>query len=114
MLESPESLKAFESKVGQKWAKEIIIDYYSRSPILYLTVSTGIMIGVRTAEVSWPSCVTAIIHDHDHQSLHHEAQCIFIILMIMIRTEEGWLLGPMVKILTIMAKQNPTPGGLSR
>jgi len=59
VLESPESLKAFESKVGQKWAKEIIIDYYSR-------------------------------------------------------TEEGWLLGPMVKILTIMAKQNPTPGGLSR
>ena len=74
MLESPESLKAFESKVGQKWAKEIIIDYYSRSPIMI----------------------------------------ILIILMIMIRTEEGWLLGPMVKILTIMAKQNPTPGGLSR
>ena len=37
-----------------------------------------------------------------------------MILIIMIRTEEGWLLGPMVKILTIMAKQNPTPGGLSR
>lgn len=30
------------------------------------------------------------------------------------RTEEGWLLGPMVKILTIMCKENPTPGGLSR
>ena len=36
MLESPESLKAFESKVGQKWAKEIIIDYYSRSPIVIM------------------------------------------------------------------------------
>jgi len=59
VLESPANLKAFESKVGQAWAKEIIIDYYSR-------------------------------------------------------TEEGWLLGPMVKILTIMAKENPTPGGLSR
>ena len=39
---------------------------------------------------------------------------IIIMILIMIRTEEGWLLGPMVKILTIMAKQNPTPGGLSR
>ena len=76
MLESPESLKAFESKVGQKWAKEIIIDYYSRSPIV-------IMITI-------------------------------LIMILLIRTEEGWLLGPMVKILTIMAKQNPTPGGLSR
>ena len=76
VLESPESLKAFESKVGQKWAKEIIIDYYSRSPIV-------IMITI-------------------------------LIMILLIRTEEGWLLGPMVKILTIMAKQNPTPGGLSR
>ena len=75
MLESPENLKAFEGKVGQKWAKEIIIDYYSRS----LTMDM-----------------------------------IIIILVMMLRTEEGWLLGPMVKILTIMAKQNPTPGGLSR
>ena len=73
MLESPESLKAFESKVGQKWAKEIIIVYYSRSPFL-----------------------------------------VIILTMTLTRTEEGWLLGPMVKILTIMAKQNPTPGGLSR
>ena len=55
MLESPENLKAFESKVGQKWAKEIIIDYYSRSPISYLTDNTAIMIGVRTAEGSWQS-----------------------------------------------------------
>ena len=31
VLESPANLKAFESKVGQAWAKEIIIDYYSRS-----------------------------------------------------------------------------------
>ena len=77
VLESPENLKAFEGKVGQKWAKEIIIDYYSRSPIRIILI-------------------------------------ILIILMMIIRTEEGWLLGPMVKILTIMAKQNPTPGGLSR
>ena len=35
-------------------------------------------------------------------------------ILTLFRTEEGWLLGPMVKILTIMAKQNPTPGGLSR
>ena len=33
VLESPANLKAFESKVGQAWAKEIIIDYYSRSRV---------------------------------------------------------------------------------
>jgi len=30
------------------------------------------------------------------------------------RTDEGWLLAPMLKILSVMAKDNPTPGGLSR
>ena len=75
VLESPANLKAFESKVGQAWAKEIIIDYYSRS-----------MANILMAMVN----------------------------MFFLRTEEGWLLGPMVKILTIMAKENPTPGGLSR
>ena len=30
------------------------------------------------------------------------------------RTDEGWLLAPMLKILSVMAKENPTPGGLSR
>ena len=59
VLESPKTLKEFEQKIGQKWAREIVVDYYSR-------------------------------------------------------TEEGWLLGPMVKILSVMAKDNPTPGGLSR
>ena len=75
VLESPANLKAFESKVGQAWAKEIIIDYYSRSRTNILTANVN---------------------------------------MFFLRTEEGWLLGPMVKILTIMAKENPTPGGLSR
>ena len=75
VLESPANLKAFESKVGQAWAKEIIIDYYSRSRANILTANVN---------------------------------------MFFLRTEEGWLLGPMVKILTIMAKENPTPGGLSR
>ena len=37
VLESPANLKAFESKVGQAWAKEIIIDYYSRSRTNILT-----------------------------------------------------------------------------
>ena len=75
VLESPANLKAFESKVGQAWAKEIIIDYYSRCRTNILTANVN---------------------------------------MFFLRTEEGWLLGPMVKILTIMAKENPTPGGLSR
>ena len=98
MLESPENLKAFESKVGQKWAKEIIIDYYSRSPISYLTDNTAIIRGGLLAIMIIKVFTMSII----------------LILILMIRTEEGWLLGPMVKILTIMAKQNPTPGGLSR
>ena len=59
VLESPTTCKEFEGKVGQAWARQIVVDYYSR-------------------------------------------------------TEEGWLLGPMVKILTIMCKENPSPGGLSR
>ena len=93
MLESPESLKAFESKVGQKWAKEIIIDYYSRSTAMMIDIKIIIVI------INMISIMTTNM---------------IMILIIMIRTEEGWLLGPMVKILTIMAKQNPTPGGLSR
>ena len=44
MLESPESLKAFESKVGQKWAKEIIIDYYSRSTAMMIDIKIIIVI----------------------------------------------------------------------
>lgn len=59
VLESPKTIKEFESKLGQNWAREIVVDYYSR-------------------------------------------------------TDEGWLLGQMVKMMTIMAKENPTPGGLSR
>jgi len=59
VLESPKTRKEFESKAGQKWAREIVVDYYTR-------------------------------------------------------TEPGWLLGPCVKILTVIAKDNPTPGGLSR
>ena len=31
MLESPGDIKAFESKAGQAWAREIVVDYYSRS-----------------------------------------------------------------------------------
>ena len=58
-LKSPGSIKEFESKAGQAWAREIICDYYSR-------------------------------------------------------TDEGWLLASMVKIMTIMCKENPSPGGLSR
>ena len=30
------------------------------------------------------------------------------------RTDEGWLLAPLLKILSVIAKENPTPGGLSR
>ncbi|XP_023344347.1 uncharacterized protein LOC111713656 [Eurytemora carolleeae] len=59
VLESPKTCKEFESRVGQNWAREIIVDYYTR-------------------------------------------------------TEEGWVLGLMVKMLSVMAKENPTPGGLSR
>jgi len=59
ILQSPKNCKEFESRAGQKWAREIIVDYYTR-------------------------------------------------------TEEGWLLGALVKILTVIAKENPTPGGLSR
>jgi len=59
VLESPKNRKEFESKAGQKWAREIVIDYWTR-------------------------------------------------------TDEGWLLAPMLKILSVMAKENPTPGGLSR
>ena len=98
MLESPESLKAFESKVGQKWAKEIIIDYYSRSTAMMIDIKIIIVI---INIISFMTIIMILI-------------LIMILMIIMIRTEEGWLLGPMVKILTIMAKQNPTPGGLSR
>jgi len=59
VLESPKNVKEFESKTGQKWAREIVIDYWTRK-------------------------------------------------------DEGWLLAPMLKILSVMAKENPTPGGLSR
>jgi len=59
VLESPKTAKEFESKAGHKWAREIIVDYYTR-------------------------------------------------------TEDGWCLAQLVKILTIIAKENPTPGGLSR
>ena len=57
-LQSPKSCAEFESKSGYKWAREIIVDYYTR-------------------------------------------------------TEEGWLLGCMVKVLSVKAKKNPTQGGLS-
>jgi len=59
VLESPKNCKDFEGRNGQKWAREIIVDYYTR-------------------------------------------------------TEEGWLLGPLVKMLSVIAKENPSPGGLSR
>jgi len=59
VLESPKSIKEFESRKGQQWAKDIVIDYWTR-------------------------------------------------------VDEGWLLAPMLKILSVMAKENPTPGGLSR
>jgi len=59
VLEIPTDRKGFETKIGQKWAREIVVDYYTR-------------------------------------------------------VEPGWLLGPMVKILTVIAKENPRPGGLSR
>ena len=58
-LEIPRSCGEFENKNGMKWAREIIVDYYTR-------------------------------------------------------TEEGWLLGCMVKVLEVAAKENPTPGGLSK
>ena len=48
----------FESKAGFAWAREIIVDYYTR-------------------------------------------------------TEEGWLLGCMVKVLSVSARHNPCQGGLS-
>ena len=48
----------FESKAGLAWAREIIVDYYTR-------------------------------------------------------TEEGWLLGPMVKVQSVSARTNPCQGGLS-
>ena len=41
VLESPANLKAFESKVGQAWAKEIIIDYYSRCRTNILTANVN-------------------------------------------------------------------------
>ena len=59
VLESPKSCAEFENKNGMKWAREIIVDYYTR-------------------------------------------------------TEEGWLLGCMVKVLSVVAKENPTQGGLSQ
>ena len=58
MLRSPRSCAEFESKSGLVWAREIIVDYYTR-------------------------------------------------------TEEGWLLGCMVKVMSVVAKENPTQGGLS-
>ena len=58
ILQSPKNCAEFESKSGYKWAREIIVDYYTR-------------------------------------------------------TEEGWLLGCMVKVLSVKAKKNPTQGGLS-
>ena len=58
VLESPKNVKEFEKKSGQNWAKQIVIDYWSRA-------------------------------------------------------DPGWLLGPMLKILSVIAKENPTPGGLS-
>ena len=30
------------------------------------------------------------------------------------RTDEGWLLAPLLKILSVIATEPPTPGGLSR
>ena len=59
VLESPASVREFEQKKGQLWAKQIVIDYWKR-------------------------------------------------------TDEGWLLAPLLKILSVIAKENPTPGGLSR
>ena len=59
VLESPKSVKEFENKNGQQWAKQIVIDYWKR-------------------------------------------------------VDEGWLLAPLLKILSVIAKENPTPGGLSR
>ena len=52
------SCEEFESKAGLDWAREIIVDYYTR-------------------------------------------------------TEEGWLLGCMVKVLSVTARHNPCQGGLS-
>jgi len=59
VLQSPKNRKDFESKEGQKWAREVIVDYYTRC-------------------------------------------------------EPGWLLAPLVKIMSVIARENPTPGGLSR
>ena len=59
VLESPNSVREFEQKKGQLWAKQIVIDYWKR-------------------------------------------------------VDEGWLLAPLLKILSVIAKENPTPGGLSR
>ena len=59
VLESPTTVREFENKKGQQWAKQIVIDYWTR-------------------------------------------------------TDEGWLLAPLLKILSVIAKENPTPGGLSR
>merc|ERR1719278_1172123 len=59
VLESPNSVRGFESKKGQQWAKSIVIDYWTR-------------------------------------------------------VDQGWLLAPLLKILSVIAKENPTPGGLSR
>ena len=53
------SVREFEHKKGQLWAKQIVIDYWKR-------------------------------------------------------VDEGWLLAPLLKILSVIAKENPTPGGLSR
>ena len=59
VLESPTTVREFENKKGQQWAKQIVIDYWTR-------------------------------------------------------TDQGWLLAPLLKILSVIAKENPTPGGLSR
>ena len=55
VLVSPNTSREFEKKVGQDWARQIVVDYYTR-------------------------------------------------------TEDGWLLGPLVKVVSVMAKENPTPG----
>ena len=59
VLQSPRSCAEFENKTGMKWAREIIVDYFTR-------------------------------------------------------TEEGWFLGCMTKVLSVIAKENPTQGGLSQ
>ena len=58
ILKSIRRCEDFESKAGFAWAREIIVDYYTRA-------------------------------------------------------EDGWLLGCMVKVLSVSARQNPCQGGLS-